>query len=191
MRVLRRMGRIKLKGKVKMIEIVEKFKYLIKESEFFQKLKDDEQFLFSEILKIPLENIQEVQRAYINEEKIKKIRYETANLLLNGKFDQTNFEVLKNKINDQYPTNILNSWKNFSILYVFFFNPIKQQVDQYLKEIGSYLVEKSGINLTLKTTNFDGVQNFGEVGCWLALYNPKYKSQSEGIQYFINFSQGF
>ncbi|MEA2018004.1 MAG: AAA family ATPase, partial [Campylobacterota bacterium] len=170
-----------------MSEIVEKFKYLTDKAKYFQKLKDDKNFLFEEIVKISDENIKEVQKSYTNEEKIKKIRHEVSVLLIRNEFNETNFETLKTKINAQYHTNILQSWKDFSILYVFFFNPIKKIVNQYLKDIGEYFLKKTKLNLKLKTTNFDGAQNFGEVGCWIALYNPKYKSQSEGIQYFINF----
>ena len=173
-----------------MSEIVDKFKYLIEKAQYFQKLKDDEGFLFSELIKVPKNDIEEIKKFYESGkevEKIKKIRVETSNLLLNSNFNESNFNNLKKNINDQYETNILQSWKNYSILYVFFFNPIKEKVNKYLEDIGNYFLEQSSVPLMLKTTNFDGAQNFGEVGCWLALYNPKYKSQSEGIQYFINF----
>ncbi len=170
-----------------MNELVNKFKYLVDKADYFQKLKNDENFLFDEILKIPVNDIKLIQKTYENQGKIKKIRHGTCNLLLNNNFDSDTFEELKNKINDEYKTNILKSWKNFSILYIFFFNPIKNNVNEYLNDIGNDLLEKSGEHFKLKTTNFDGAQNFGEVGCWLALYNPKYKSQSEGVQYFINF----
>ncbi len=170
-----------------MSEIVEKMKYLNDKAKYFQKLKDDENFLYEEIEKISADNVKYVQNLYVNEEKINKIRYEVANLLLNRKFNKENFENLKQNINNQYDTNILQTWKDFSILYIFFFNPIKNIVNEYLKDIGNYFIEKTGKKLKLKTTNFDGTRNLGDVGCWIALYNPKYNSQSEGIQYFMNF----
>ena len=170
-----------------MSEIVKKIRYLNNKAKYFQKLKDDEKFLYEEIEKISIDNVKYVQNLYINEDKIKKIRYEVGNLLLNRKFNKENFENLKQKINNQYDTNILQTWKDFSILYVFFFNPIKNIVNEYLEDIGNYFIENSGKKLKLKTTNFDGTRNLGDVGCWIALYNPKYNSQSDGIQYFMNF----
>ncbi len=170
-----------------MNDIIEKFKYLVEKAKYFEKLKSDENFLFEEIIKIPLSYIQKVKDTYANEKKIKEVRYKTAELLLDNKFNKEKFEQLKVEINDKYDTNIFQSWKNFSILYVFFFNPIKKEVNEYLKDIGKFFINQSSTKFKLKTTSFDGAQNFGEVGCWLALYNPKYKSQSEGIQYFINF----
>ena len=170
-----------------MSELVKKIRYLNNKAKYFQKLKDDEKFLYEEIEKISIDNVKYVQNLYINEDKIKKIRYEVGNLLLNRKFNKENFENLKQKINNQYDTNILQTWKDFSILYVFFFNPIKNIVNEYLEDIGNYFIENSGKKLKLKTTNFDGTRNLGDVGCWIALYNPKYNSQSDGIQYFMNF----
>ena len=173
-----------------MSEIVEKFKYLIEKAKYFHKLKDDENFLFDELTKVSKDSIKKIKTFYESNkkvEKIKKIRVEACNLLINDNFSKTTFNNLKNQINAQYKTNILQSWKNYSILYVFFFNPIKDRVNQYLDDIGNYFLKQTSVPLKLKTTNFDGAQNFGEAGCWLALYNPKYRSQSEGIQYFINF----
>ena len=165
-----------------MSELVKKIRYLNNKAKYFQKLKDDEKFLYEEIEKISIDNVKYVQNLYINEDKIKKIRYEVGNLLLNRKFNKENFENLKQKINNQYDTNILQTWKDFSILYVFFFNPIKNIVNEYLEDIGNYFIENSGKKLKLKTTNFDGKRNLGDVGCWIALYNPKYNSQSDEIQ---------
>lgn len=170
-----------------MSEIVDKFKYLVEQAEYFQRLKDDEEFLFSELLKIKLENIEQIQAQYKNEEKIKRVRFEACTLLLENGFSKDSYNKMKEDVNKLYETNIFQSWKDYSILYIFFFNPIKETVNQYLDDIGNYLIGQSSLNLKLKTTNFDGAQNFGDVGCWLALYNPKYKSQSEGVQYFINF----
>lgn len=170
--------------------IIDKFKYLVENAKYFQKLKDDESFLFSELMEVPKDDLEDIKTFYESGkevEKIKKIRVEACNLLINSNFSERTFNDLKNQINAQYETNILQSWKNYSILYVFFFNPIKDKVNKYLEDIGNYFLKQSSVPLKLKTTNFDGAQNFGEVGCWLALYNPKYKSQSEGIQYFINF----
>ena len=104
-----------------MSELVKKIRYLNNKAKYFQKLKDDEKFLYEEIEKISIDNVKYVQNLYINEDKIKKIRYEVGNLLLNRKFNKENFENLKQKINNQYDTNILQTWKDFSILYVFFF----------------------------------------------------------------------
>ena len=171
-------------------EIIEGFKFLVAQSKYFQKLKDDESFLFSEIVKQDSITIQKVQEQYSDSNKIKKIRYEVANLLISKNFNYEKYLDLKNKINDKYETNILKSWKDYSILYVFFFNPIKDKVNRYLEDIGSYFLSQSNLALNLKTSNFDGGQNFGDVGCWIAFYNPKHKSQSVGVQYFINFYQG-
>jgi len=168
-------------------QIVEGIKYLVEKAKYFQKLKKSEDFLFQEINKIDTKVLIDIQEQYKNEEKIKKIRYETAKFLQNDTLNSEVFEKLKQGINAKYNTNIIKSWKNYSILYVLFFNEIKQNVDNILQEITHYFIEQSGEQLKFKISNFDGAQNFGETGCWLAIYNSKYKSQSEGTQYFINF----
>ncbi len=171
-----------------MSEIVEKCKFLIEKAKYFQKLKDDEDFLLKELVTLSASDIVKLQDLYVGEEKINKLRYEVANLLSNKKFNKDVFEKLKKEINDMYDKNILHAWNSFSILYVFFFYSIKDIVNQYLKEIGEYFLKQVEPSiLKLKTQNFDGDRNKGDEGCWLALFNPKYKSQSEGIQYFINF----
>ena len=171
-----------------MNDIVEKFRYLVEKSKYFTKLKEDEEFLFGELNKLPKDIIKEIQENYKNSDKINKIRYEVANLLLEKKFNKDTFENLKKEINFQNETDILRSWKkNFSILYVFFFYPIKEKVNQYLEDIGNYFLNQLDRKLKLKITDFDGSQNFGDAGCWMALFNPKYEKHTDGIKYFIYF----
>lgn len=128
-----------------MSEIIEKFKYLVDKSVYYQKLKDDKNYLFKEIVKIDKNDIESIKLSYEQGkiEKIKKIRYEVCNLLLDDKFDKESYEKLKKIINSQYKTNILQSWKDYSILYILFFNPIKDKVNNYLEDIGTYLLDKS------------------------------------------------
>lgn len=169
-------------------QIVSKIKYLVEKSKYFQQLKENESYLFQEINNLDENILIDIQRKYTDTEKINKIRYETAKFLQKNILDSIKFKKLKQNINNEYETNILKAWKkNYSILYIFFFNEIKQKVNNMLSEIAEYFISSVGIEFKLKISNFDGGQNFGEAGCWLALYNPKYKSQSDGIQYFINF----
>jgi len=172
-------------------EIVEAIKYIVQKSKYFEKLKNNEGFLFNEIVKISKEEIENIKNFYGKGEieKVRKLRYEIAKSIIDEKFNIEKFKMIKAKVASEYEKDIFRSWKNpFSILYVFFFNSIKAKVDLELEKTSNYFLENIEEEFKVKITNFDGGQNFGATSCWIAYYNPKYKSQSESYQYALDFN---
>ncbi|AEI36766.1 McrB family protein [Francisella salina] len=166
------------------------FRYIVEKAEYFHKLKNNEEFLFNQANNLDSDKVKLVQQSYENKQKINQIRYLAANLMLDKKLDHSALGKIKKKVNSDYPTDITKSWKKpFSILYVYFYNPIKDTVVEKLNHIVEEIKNKTDISFNVTMNSFDGAQNFGSDICWIALYDPKKKSQSEGIQYFINISQ--
>ncbi|WP_051251706.1 AAA family ATPase [Psychrilyobacter atlanticus] len=167
-------------------KIIGNIKYLIEKSEYFTRLKDEESFLFEELKKIKKSDLVEVMKYYKGGEKVKKIRYLAAKSILENELTQEKLETIKIEVNSEYKKNILHAWKNFGLLYVLFFNPIKEKVKNHLKEISSFISPNLELKFKIKNIDFDGSQNQGRCSCWIAFYNAKYKSQSEGYQYALD-----
>lgn len=166
------------------------FRYIVEKAKYFHKLKSDEEFLFNQANNLDTDKVKLVQQSYENKQKINQIRYLAANLMLDKKLDDSSLGEIKKKVNSDYPTDITKSWKKpFSILYVYFYNPIKDTVVEKLNHIVEEIKNKTDISFNVTVNSFDGAQNFGSDICWIALYDPKKKSQSEGVQYFINISR--
>ncbi len=175
-----------------MSEIELKINKVIEYSEYFNKLKNNNEFLYSELNKINSETINLVRNFYVNSEKINKIRYLVIDEISKKEiFTKEKFNVIKENVNKEYPTNILQSWKeDFSILHTIFYLPIKVEVEQLLNDIGMEIIKRLNLeNVELKKQGFDGAQNFGSDICWIAIYNNKQKNQSTSLQLFIMFTK--
>lgn len=177
-----------------MSEIVSKFNYLLEKTEYFHRLKNDKDYLFEEVNKFNSEVCSILLGNYTeNSEKINLIRHKLLKEILSDiTISEDNLNRIKEEVNNLYDTNILQSWKEpFSLLYTFFYIPIKIEVEKVLLEIGEYF--RDNLNLKEDTKfpkiqGFDGGQNFGEERVWIAIYNREQKNQSTSLQLFIDFS---
>lgn len=175
-----------------MNEVELKIRKIIEYSDYFSKLKNDDSFLYDELNKISIKTINMVKDYYKNSEKIKKIRYLIIKEIEKEElFTKEKLENIKESVNKEYSTNILQSWKeDFSIVHTIFYMPIKDEVETLLVEIGVSII--NGLNLNnveLKKQGFDSGQNFGSDICWIAIYNNKQKNQSTSLQLFIEFNK--
>lgn len=89
--------------------------------------------------------------------------------------------------------NQFRSYKNwFSLFYppITFFghNPIREFINSFIEKI----ITDLELNEQVKTTiiDFQGARQQGADRLWLAIYNNEQKSQSNGIQFFIEFFNG-
>ncbi|MDM5270789.1 DUF4357 domain-containing protein [Sulfurovum sp. zt1-1] len=173
------------------VEIIAKD--LVKYANSFRKLKYHQDELLNAINNISSENLDVISSYYGEKsEKINKIRFLIVqHLKKTGQLTWSEFEEIKNTVNSEYPTNILQSWKEpYSILYTLIYLPVKSEIEEKLKTVGEYLIKELELDAKLKIQGFDGGQNFGDERCWLAIYNPKQKNQSTSLQIFVNFDQG-
>lgn len=160
---------------------------------YFEKLKNDNMFLFEEINKIKKRELDILIKKYANSDKVNKIRYEVV-LLLNQstEVDKDIFNKIKEKVvAENTETNILNSYKDdYSIFYSFFNEPLKDEIESLLEDVSSELLSNLNLkNVKVKSQGFGGSRNLGSDRCWFAIYNNKQKDQSTSLQLFFNFDK--
>lgn len=129
---------------------------------------------------------------YRGQEKVKKIRFLVLDQLLE-KGDATieDLENIKNQVKDQYDTNILQAWNNFSILFELYYLDKKEKVkleQQKIHEAIQHFEIYEGIDFVKgKVLNgFNWNQYFGGSECWLALYEEKYANHRVAPQIFVS-----
>src|SRR5699024_5186519 len=103
-------------------------------------------------------------------------------------------EKIKVEVSQQYDTNILQSFNNFTILFHLFYHNIKHRVNSALGKIHQSIRQFSNLEdftfVEDKTLNgFRWNQSFGGSVCWLAVYETKYTSHREAPQFFVRFSE--
>ena len=175
-----------------MKEIEHKINKLLNYSEYFNNLKNNEEFLYKELNDIKTNTINLLKDNYKNKEKINEIRSLIVEKIgKNEIITKEKLNQIKDNVNEKNPKNILQSWKkDFSILHTFFYLTIKEEVENYLNEIGNELIKNLKLNnVELKIQGFDGAQNFGSDHCWIAIYNNQQKNQSTSLQLFIKFDK--
>ena len=163
---------------------------ILKFSDFLMKLKKNDNLIIEGLNKLSEDELKKIKIFYQTrkKEKINEFRYEILNLLLEGQnLTSEIIENLKSEVDKKYGTNIFRSWKYFSIFYPFFYIPKKD----YFSKVLNLLVETirdnlSYENLKIKIQDFNGSQNFGDVGCWIAFYNGCHKSQKDATQLVID-----
>jgi hypothetical protein len=99
-------------------------------------------------------------------------------------------ENIKEKINNEYDKNILQSWNNFLILYPFYYLRYQHRIKNELLKISKFIksIEKiKGLNLKESPVNLFGGQNIQEMA-WFVLYPKENKSytNSQQLSFFID-----
>lgn len=116
------------------------------------------------------------------------IRKEVAkNILLSDITPDTLIEIItKHKSENQQK---LKAWSNpYKIIHPFV-NQSFSELDNFIINFSNQLKEIVG-SVKTHIVNFDGAQYQGTEHYWLALYNEKHSSQSDGLQLFFSFYKG-
>jgi MoxR-like ATPase len=160
-------------------------------SELKKYSEDTDEFL-KKINSLDRDYLKKFLNEYNNKEKINLIRYKVVEKIVNNQYvDKAIFEMIKREVAEQNEKNILHSWSDFNILFVIFYNQIKEEVKKQLEQIATFLNEylkeneKNECNITIK--DFLWNRNLGTHTAWIALY-PKHKeSFRDAIQLFVWF----
>ena len=101
-------------------DINENLKFLIKKANLFKSLKENPKNILAELNALDKEVIKSQILEYEKFkgiEKIRKIRYLILKELGDGDISEGKIEEIKKSVNEEYPTNILQNWKNFGIAH--------------------------------------------------------------------------
>lgn len=166
--------------------------------------QDDEQLLYKFVNNLSVSKLEFLYQEYENKnfkdirhykryQGVKDCRKYLLERLLHGKKVNENIMeiarilVMKNAKKLGHKREIFHSWKNWSILYTFFYNLHKEMV--YLRV--ERFVQKIIIDLNLEgyvkyhIVDFNGAQNFGNRRIWFAIYNKTHLSQRTANQIFF------
>src|SRR5690625_1756718 len=107
--------------------------YLHHYAKLFARFEEDVAFFLEKIKALDPEILKERLEAYRGQEKIRRIRFKLIKKVLeNQPFTIADLETLKNEIKQDYDTNILQSWNNFSILFFIYYEHIKKSIHREL-----------------------------------------------------------
>lgn len=168
--------------------------YLYKIAQKIERYMRDPAAFLDTIKQLDPDVLQERHEFYRNNEKINKIRFLLLEKIREGQdVSITHLEKIKQRINDEYDTNILQAWTNFSILFQIYYPSKKAKVQRELLKIHEgirNIPELAGMDFVQnKTLNgFDWNNTFGTDRAWLAVYEEKYTNHQAAVQYFIFFS---
>lgn len=116
------------------------------------------------------------------------IRKEVCKVLLLDDIDIDKLHLIINKHKENEPQK-LKSWANpYKILHPLI-NITYNHLDVFMDNFISELITRIG-DIKYTISNFNGSQHQGSDNYWVAFYNKEYRSQSEGLQLFLDFNNG-
>jgi 5-methylcytosine-specific restriction protein B len=169
------------------VENTYRLKYLYKMSKRMQELRDNPESIREKLESLPESFLHEQEEQYKDKDKIGEIRHRLIQDVIQE--NETDIESLKQDVNDQYDTNILQNWRNFTIFSQIYVNYYKRRTETYLENISEKLVEKLGEDeLTAHYVSFQGAQNYPTDTCWLAIYPASKESHRKAYRLSISIS---
>jgi 5-methylcytosine-specific restriction protein B len=162
-------------------------KYLYRMSKRMQDLRDNPESIRKKLESLPEEFLEAQEERYQDKNKIGEIRHRLIQDVIQG--NQTDIEGLKKEVNDQYDTNIVQNWRNFTIFSQIYVNYYKRRTETYLETISENVVNKLGEDeLTSHYVSFQGSQNYPTDTCWLAIYPASKDSHRKAYNLSISIS---
>lgn len=165
--------------------------FLFYVSNQLNEFKQDTQRFIHEIRQLDRKILEKKRKSYENTEKINKIRYHILDYILNNQtIVLEEIEQIKNEVSRQYDTNILQSWKNFTILFPLYYDSIEEKVKICLSHIHEAIRKLDGLkNIDLEDAHvmkdFNWKQNFGDTHSWLAVYPKNQKTHRTAAQLYF------
>lgn len=133
---------------------------------------------------------------YSRADKVRKIRFLVIDhILTNGTITVNQLESIKNNVNKEYDTNILQSWNNFRILFQIYYDYYKQRVNNLLQELRELLLKQNPLN-TLNFNqrsifDFSWNQNFGSTECYILLYPAAKVNHNNAMRLYFDITPDY
>lgn len=162
----------------------------------FREFMENDQLFLNEIKEMDEKDLEERRNFYRTGIKVNRIRF----LLLDQWLEQKtltldDLERIKQQVNEEYDTNILQVWNNFRILFQIYYHPIKERVQNSLANLHECIRKIEGFHDMEfdehKSLNgFGWNQNYGGSECWLAVYPKGKESHKKAAQLFLSIDAG-
>src|SRR5690625_2527911 len=173
------------------IKVESAVEYLYDLSVKLRSFRHNAEAFLEEIKRLDKEILSERMEFYRGKIKINQIRFELLDkLMAEGDVTIADLEQIKNEVKENYDTDILKSWNNFTILFQIYYAHKRAKVNRELEMIHQAIrsiPEFQGVDFYEdKVMNgFDWNQQFGTDHCWLAVYETKYDTHQKALQYFV------
>ena len=162
--------------------------YLYNISIILKEYRGNDEMFIDYINNLDKDYLKEIMDKYKNAKKINGIRENISkyvygeNLLTLEKLED-----IKKTESRRYDTNILQSWINFTILFPFYYEEVKDRVSKVQDNI---IESIKGMNSLFKKysshkVGFEGTRNIGGCGCWIAVYPKEKESHKDSGQLFL------
>ncbi len=127
------------------------------------------------------------RRQYSGSQKINEIRFRLLQRLeQEGAASPDELNRIKREVSDEYETDILHSYRDYTILGQIYYDFFKIRIDQYLKEISERLTrEFPETELTYHISNFQAPRNILGTHTWIALHTLPKGTQADKHQLYV------
>ncbi|MHA6252205.1 AAA family ATPase [Oceanobacillus sp. CAU 1775] len=157
--------------------------------------KEDPSMFIKHLLAYDKTLLSELREIYKGQEKVKKIRFLVLDKIIEeGSMEIADLETIKSEVSNEYDTEILKAWNDFTILFHLYYHDKKDRVRRELGKIHKAIREMEGLQeldlVENKILNgFNWNQSFGGSRCWLAVYENKYVNHQSAPQFFFSLDQ--
>lgn len=133
---------------------------------------------------------------YEGSEKIRKIRYDIINSILNGeRLTMDDLVRIKSEESRKYESNILRVWTDYRILFAIYYMSIQDKIQREQEKIHQAIrnipeLEEHSFVPDDVIKGFFGNNTYGDTRAWLAVYDERYDNHREAVQYVIVFNGG-
>lgn len=145
------------------------------------------QNLLNQIRNLPHSYLEAKRSQYSGSRKINEIRYRLLEeFRTDGRVDLAILEEIKTDVAEQYDGDILNSWRDYTILGQIYYDYFKPRIDRYLELLADrILVEFDEYELETHVVNFQGAQNFLGDFAWISAHIPPRGSVKDCYQLYM------
>lgn len=124
---------------------------------------------------------------YSGTEKINEIRYRLLEeFRTDGRVDLDVLSTIKDEVAGQYEGDILNSWRDYTVLGQIYYDYFKPRIDAYLRLLADRMLQEfDEYDLETHLVNFQGAQNFLDDFAWISLHTPPRGSVKDSYQLYL------
>lgn len=148
---------------------------------------NDAQPFLNAVRNLP-EEYQAAKRAqYEGSEKVNQVRYQILESFHNdGEIPIEKLEKIKQEENERFDKNILQAWRNYTILGQLYFDFFKPRIDSYQTRLADYLATELGVeDLETHTVHFTDPHAYLSDFAWMAIYPEGDGNQRDRYQLYL------
>ena len=162
-------------------------RYFFRLTNQLKEFEEDTSKFLTTIGSLPQSFLRDQYESYEGEQKIKKIRHDLLDIILDG--GEPDIAAIAAEENEKHDDkNIMNSWDEYKILAQIHYNYNKRRVEAYIDDLLTYLREAiEPDQLSTHYVTYQGATNIPTTRTWGVLYPSTFGDHKSAYQLYIYF----